>query len=117
MGGRQKVGIHGAAASRSSHAESSWRLNELMEGAIEITIEERSLFRYFTISIEMEDILLSSQLGPCRSLNGRPLMPCRTGGIKKEAEVQIQSSRKHIVYDYEVSTKAISVKGMQNQLT
>ncbi len=33
MGGVRRIGHHGTSAAEFSHAESFWRLNELMDGA------------------------------------------------------------------------------------
>ncbi len=78
---------------------------ELTEGAG--TKKVGCLFQNFTTRIEKVNFLRRRRLGPCRALKGRPLKPGRTGGIKNEAGVQIQSSEKHFVYDYEISTEAV----------
>ncbi len=96
------MGNHGTSANSSSHAESSWRLNELTEG--EVTIEVGACSNILRLVLKKEDFLQRLPLGPSITLKGRPPRPGRTGGIKK-AGVQVQSSRKHIVSGYEVSTK------------
>ncbi len=55
------MGNHGASVNKSSHAESSWHLNELTDGAV--TIEAGSLF-------EKDDFLRRRRLGPSNTLKG-----------------------------------------------
>ncbi len=76
--GDRGIGNHGTSANSSSH---TWHLNELMEGAV--TLEVGSLFQYFTTRIERDDVLRRRRLRPCRILQGCPLKPCHTDGIKK----------------------------------
>ncbi len=49
------MGNHGISAKTFLHTESSWRLNELTEGAV--TIEVGSLFHNFTTRIEKDNFL------------------------------------------------------------
>ncbi len=48
----RRMGNHGTSVNSSSHAESSWRLNELTKGVI--TIEVGSLVQYFVTHIEKD---------------------------------------------------------------
>ncbi len=54
-GGIEGRDDHETSSSRSSHAESSWRLKELTEGAV--TIGVRGLFQYIETRIEKDDFL------------------------------------------------------------
>ncbi len=65
------MGNHGTSANSTPDAESSWRLNELTEGAV--TIGVGSLFQYLTTRIEKHDFLRKRRLGSCKTLKGRPL--------------------------------------------
>ncbi len=47
-GGYTRTGNHETSASSSSHAESSWRLEELTEGAVTIQL----LFQYLRLALK-----------------------------------------------------------------
>ncbi len=79
-GGVRRIGNYRISANISSHAELSWRLNQLTEGAFTILKWE---VQYFITRIERDNFLRRRRLGLCRTLKGWPLTPGRTGGIKK----------------------------------
>ncbi len=55
LAGNGGLGNQGTSANGSSHAEPSWRLNELTGGAV---------------TIEKDDFLRRRRLRPCRTLKG-----------------------------------------------
>ncbi len=62
IGGEDRGTVsHGTSANSSSHAESSWRLNELTEWAVATHVG--SLFQYFTTRTEKDDFLRRRRLG------------------------------------------------------
>ncbi len=69
------------SANKSSRIVSSWRLNELTEGVV--TIEMRNPFQNLVTRIEKDAFLRIHRLGPCRTSNGWPFNPGRTGRIKR----------------------------------
>ncbi len=46
-------------------------------------MEVKGLFQYLTARIEKDDFLRRRRLGPCGTLQGRPLIPGRTDDVKK----------------------------------
>ncbi len=67
-------------ANSSSHTDWSWCVKELIIGVA--TIGVRSLLRFFTTRIQMDDFIRRRRLRPCRTLKGWSPKPGSTSGIK-----------------------------------
>ncbi len=60
-GGNIRMGNHGTSANNPCRTESSWRLKELTEGVV--TLSVGNLFQYFTTRVEKDDFLRRRRLG------------------------------------------------------